>query len=311
LSPLPPAKAFAPIRRIGGETGWYFADGLWKLRGAIDLLIGGVGLRRGRRDPDQIRVGDTVDCWRVEQSEPNRRLRLQAEMRLPGRAWLEFEVEPKGEGSQIRQTAEFDPVGLAGLGYWYLIYPLHQIVFAGMLRGIVRAGRDPFGVAVEPWRPSPRRQAAWLLGFLAICLAAAGAGGALTSLSLDDWYPTLAKPSWTPPDWLFGPVWTTLFILMAVAAWLCWRKRGWNHSRFALGLFGLQLVLNVGWSALFFGLRNPGLAFAEILVLWLAIAATAVAFLGRSTLSALLLLPYFLWTSFAVLLNFAIWRLNS
>ena len=140
-----PAEAFAPIRRIGGRRGWYHADVLWKLRGALDLLVGGVGLRRGRRDADQLRVGDTVDFWRVEAFEPDRRLRLQAEMRLPGRAWLEFEVEPDDTGSIIRQTAIFDPVGLFGLAYWYLVHPLHQAVFAGMLRGIARAGNSTSG----------------------------------------------------------------------------------------------------------------------------------------------------------------------
>ena len=131
-------QAFTPIRRIGGGVGWYAFDFLWQLRGVIDLLFGGVGLRRGRRDPDQLRVGDVLDWWRVELFEPDRRLRLVAEMKLPGRAWLEFEVEPGTAGSLIRQTATFHPAGLAGLVYWYGIYPLHALVFRGMLRGIAR-----------------------------------------------------------------------------------------------------------------------------------------------------------------------------
>ncbi len=135
----PVARAFAPIRRIGGNTGWYYGNWLWHLRGFLDLLVGGVGMRRGRRDPDSVRVGEVVDFWRVEAFEPNRRLRLFAEMKLPGRAWLEFEVERHKEGSLVRQTAIFDPVGLFGLVYWYLLYPIHQLVFAGMLRGIVAA----------------------------------------------------------------------------------------------------------------------------------------------------------------------------
>jgi hypothetical protein len=135
-------RAFAAIRRIGGDAGWYYGDLLWRLRGALDLLVGGVGLRRGRRDPDRLRVGDTLDFWRVEAIEPDRRLRLAAEMRLPGRAWLEFEVEDDGGGARIRQTALFDPAGLAGLAYWYGIYPLHRLVFAGMLRGIARAAES-------------------------------------------------------------------------------------------------------------------------------------------------------------------------
>jgi hypothetical protein len=134
----PAPVAFAPIARLGGATGWYAADALWRLRGFLDLLVGGVGLRRGRRDPQHLVPGDAVDCWRVEAVEPGRRLRLAAEMRLPGRAWLVFEVEPDGPGSIIRQTALFDPVGLAGLGYWYGLYPLHRLVFGGMLRGIAR-----------------------------------------------------------------------------------------------------------------------------------------------------------------------------
>jgi uncharacterized protein YbjT (DUF2867 family) len=136
---VPPEVAFAPIQRIGGQTGWYYANWLWRLRGWLDLLAGGVGLRRGRRDAADLRVGDTVDCWRVESLTPNRRLRLAAEMKLPGRAWLEFDVEPTTNGSRIRQTAEFDPIGLTGLAYWYGVYPLHQFVFEGMLRGIARA----------------------------------------------------------------------------------------------------------------------------------------------------------------------------
>lgn len=139
--PVSPAAAFAPIRRIGGRRGWYFLDWLWDVRGLLDLVVGGVGHRRGRRDPERLRLGDTLDWWRVEALEPDRRLRLAAEMRLPGRAWLEFEVTEDGDGSIIRQTAVFDPVGLAGLIYWYGIYPLHQLVFRGMLRAIARAAR--------------------------------------------------------------------------------------------------------------------------------------------------------------------------
>ncbi|NIP87246.1 MAG: DUF2867 domain-containing protein, partial [Planctomycetales bacterium] len=141
--PAPPAEAFAPIRRIGGAGGWYYANFLWTLRGWLDLLVGGVGRRRGRRDPEQLRVGDTVDWWRVEQYEPDRRLRLAAEMKLPGRAWLEFEVTPSQQGgSSIRQTAIFDPVGLAGRLYWYALYPVHALIFRGMLHRIAsRAGK--------------------------------------------------------------------------------------------------------------------------------------------------------------------------
>ena len=137
--PFPPAIAFRPIERLGGETGWYYANWLWRIRGLLDLLFGGAGMRRGRRDPDRLLAGDTVDFWRVEEIQRDRLLRLAAEMRLPGRAWLQFEVEASASGSLIRQTAIFDPVGVLGQLYWYLLYPVHQFVFAGMLTGIVRA----------------------------------------------------------------------------------------------------------------------------------------------------------------------------
>jgi len=137
-----PQAAFAPIRRIGGETGWYAYDWLWRLRGFLDLLVGGVGVRRGRPTPDDLCVGDALDFWRVEVYEPDRFLRLSAEMKLPGRAWLEFEVVSCEGGSLIRQTALFDPVGLFGLVYWYGVFPLHRLVFRGMLRGIARAATD-------------------------------------------------------------------------------------------------------------------------------------------------------------------------
>jgi uncharacterized protein YbjT (DUF2867 family) len=136
---LSPDAAFAPVARIGGEAGWYYADALWRLRGFADDLAGGVGLRRGRRHPTRLAVGDTVDFWRVEAIEPGRLLRLRAEMRLPGRAWLQFEVTPEGGGSLVRQTALFDPRGLAGLAYWYALYPVHAVIFRNMLRGIAQA----------------------------------------------------------------------------------------------------------------------------------------------------------------------------
>lgn len=138
---VPPEAAFRPIQRIGGANGWYYGDALWRLRGFIDLLVGGVGLRRGRRHPERLQSGDTVDFWRVESIEENRRLRLFAEMKLPGRAWLEFEVEGQGGGSLIRQTAIFDPIGLGGLVYWYILYPIHRVIFAKMLERIAAASQ--------------------------------------------------------------------------------------------------------------------------------------------------------------------------
>jgi uncharacterized protein YbjT (DUF2867 family) len=136
----PPEHAFEPVRRIGGRTGWYAANWFWMARGLLDTLRGGVGLRRGRRDRLDLRVGDTVDFWRVERFESNRLLRLAAEMKIPGRLWLQFEVDPDRDGgSQIRQTTVFDPAGYVGLAYWYLFCPVHEMVFASMFRGVVRA----------------------------------------------------------------------------------------------------------------------------------------------------------------------------
>ena len=134
-----PEQTFAPIQRIGGKTGWYYANGFWRLRGRMDTLVGGVGLRRGRRDPVGLAVGDTLDFWRVEAFEQDRLLRLSAEMKTPGRIWLQFEVDGDQTGATLCQTAIFDPHGLAGLAYWYALYPVHYLIFAGMLRGIRQA----------------------------------------------------------------------------------------------------------------------------------------------------------------------------
>ncbi|RDI75475.1 NADH(P)-binding [Gaiella occulta] len=150
--PVPPEQAFAPIQRIGGESGWYAGALLWRLRGLLDALVGGPGLRRGRRDPTGVRVGDTIDFWRVEAFEQDRLLRLAAEMRVPGRAWLQFEVSPDGRGgSVVTQTAIFDPAGLFGLVYWYALWPFHGYIFGGMLRQLAAAMRA--GHAGGPGRP--------------------------------------------------------------------------------------------------------------------------------------------------------------
>ncbi|MFM7107594.1 MAG: SDR family oxidoreductase [Planctomycetaceae bacterium] len=134
-----PERAFAAIERIGGDNGWYACNWLWQLRGWLDREIGGPGMSRGRRDPERLVSGDALDCWRVEVCEPPRRLRLAAEMRMPGRGWLEFEVVPRDGDVTIHQTAVFDPRGLGGLAYWYAIWPLHEVVFRRMLAGIVRS----------------------------------------------------------------------------------------------------------------------------------------------------------------------------
>ncbi len=307
----PAAEAFAPIRRIGGKTGWYCADWLWHLRGVLDLLVGGVGLRRGRRDPETLRVGETVDCWRVEAMEPNHLLRLAAEMKVPGRAWLEFEVTESEGKSTIRQTAIFDPLGLLGRAYWYLVYPLHQYVFAGMLRGIAHEAGKPSTPTGQSTRESSISQWVVLALFLILCLGTAGVGAVITNLSVGTWFAALEKPSWNPPNWVVGPVWTALYVGMAVAAWLVWRKKGLVDVSLPLILFGVQLFLNAAWSALFFGMRNPGFAFADIVLLWFAIVATIATFRRISTLAATMLVPYLTWVSFATALNWSIWRLNS
>lgn len=136
---------FAVISRIGGDNGYFAADWLWRLRGAMDRMIGGVGLRRGRRHPTRLAYGEALDFWRVTALEEGRRLELRAEMRLPGEATLTFEIAPavNGRGCDLRQTARFKPRGLAGLFYWFAVAPLHGIVFEGMLRGIGRAAERP------------------------------------------------------------------------------------------------------------------------------------------------------------------------
>ena len=135
----PPEVVFRCIKRLGGDHGWYACTWMWHVRGLIDLLQGGPGMRRGRPSSTKLRVGDTVDSFRVESIEPNRRLRLISEMNLHGRAWLEFEVTSKDSSSTIRQTAIFDPVGLIGQLYWYSLYVPHEFVFRGMLQGIAQA----------------------------------------------------------------------------------------------------------------------------------------------------------------------------
>ncbi len=129
-------RVFEVVEAIGGTTGWYGNDILWQIRGLMDLAVGGPGLRRGRRDPKHLRVGDALDFWRVEEVDRPRVLRLLAEMKLPGRAWLQFEVVEKDGGTELRQTAIFDPVGIAGLAYWYSLFPAHGLVFGRMIQSI-------------------------------------------------------------------------------------------------------------------------------------------------------------------------------
>jgi tryptophan-rich sensory protein len=147
--------------------------------------------------------------------------------------------------------------------------------------------------------------------WIGICFGAAFIGSIFTNPSLPIWYASLAKPSWTPPDWVFGPVWSALYLMMAVAAWLVWRRDGLATAAVPITLFMVQLALNATWSILFFGLHMPGLAFAEIVILWFAILATTIAFWRSTPPAGYLLLPYVVWVTFAAGLNFALWRMNA
>lgn len=136
--PIAQSRAFEIVQQIGGNTGWYFGNILWKIRGWIDQLVGGVGLRRGRKDPFHLSEGDTLDFWRVSQIQPNERLRLLAEMKLPGKAWLEFRVSGDDSHAKIHQIALYEPKGVTGLLYWYVLLPFHRLIFDGMIKGIAR-----------------------------------------------------------------------------------------------------------------------------------------------------------------------------
>lgn len=160
-------------------------------------------------------------------------------------------------------------------------------------------------VKSEPYK---RNKFFVLTGWLALTFSAS-----LTAVFVDTggWYASIAKPSWNPPDWLFGPVWTALYIMMGVAAWLVWQRGGWQKQRWPLTLYLLQWALNALWTPIFFGLQRPGLAFAGILLLLAAIIATMAEFWRVRLAAALLLIPYALWVTFATVLNFTIWRLNA
>lgn len=149
-----------------------------------------------------------------------------------------------------------------------------------------------------------------LLPFVLVCFAAAGIGSVFTRKSVHSWYPHLNKRDWNPPNWIFGPVWTALYLMMAMSAWLVWREQSWSGAKLPLVLFGIQLALNVAWSGIFFGMRAIGPAFAEVLLLWTMTIATTVAFYPISLLAAWLLIPYIAWVAFASYLNFRIWQMN-
>ncbi|MGE3363594.1 MAG: TspO/MBR family protein [Rhizobiaceae bacterium] len=151
-------------------------------------------------------------------------------------------------------------------------------------------------------------EALMLVGFLAASFCAAATG---VIFRPGEWYRRLDKPVWRPPDWLFAPVWSLLYLSIAVSGWLAWRKAGFNGAPLALASFGLQIFLNAAWTPIFFGMRRPGLAFAEIVILWVSIVTTIASFIPISPTAAWLLAPYLLWVSFAAVLNFSIWRRNS
>jgi benzodiazapine receptor len=158
---------------------------------------------------------------------------------------------------------------------------------------------------------SANQQTVGLIVSLLVTFAAAWLGNVATMTNVRDWYPTINRPTWTPPDWIFGPVWTALYLMMAIAAWIVWRQGDIQAARRPLALFAIQLALNSLWSVLFFGLKQPTWAAVEIVVLWIAIAATLDAFWRRSAAAGLLMMPYLAWVTFAAGLNFAIARLNA
>jgi len=149
-------------------------------------------------------------------------------------------------------------------------------------------------------------------GALALFLVACIGGGAASGLATPpgEWYASLAKPAWTPPGWVFGPAWTLLYMLMALAAWQVWRRRSATDVRMPLALFAMQLALNLAWTPIFFGMQRPGLALVEIVLMLAVILATTASFVRVSRTATLLMLPYCAWVSFATALNWAIWRMN-
>ena len=158
-------------------------------------------------------------------------------------------------------------------------------------------------------RPSSSVQLLGLLGWL-LASFAAGALGSLASLNASGFYGQLVQPTWAPPAWLFGPVWTVLFALMGIAAWLVWREHGFRRARSALMVYAVQLVANALWTWMFFAWQQGAAAFVEIVLLWLLIATTILLFWRLHRLAAVLLLPYLAWVSFAAALNLSLWRLN-
>ena len=162
----------------------------------------------------------------------------------------------------------------------------------------------------SPKRGSIVVHAIGLVVSIVVCFSAGFLGSMATNGSVDNWYVEINKPEWNPPNWIFAPVWSTLFLMMAVAVWLVWKQAGFGKSRFALGAFAVQLVLNALWSVVFFGMKETGWACVEIAMLWAAIVVTTCLFYRHSKLAAGLMIPYLMWVSFASFLNFTIWQMN-
>jgi hypothetical protein len=173
-----PEAVYGVFAGLGGKRGWPYAGWAWSIRGIIDRLFGGAGLRRGRRHPDELRVGDALDFWRVEAVEPDHLLRLHAEMKVPGEAWLQFEAKPRPDGrTTLQQTAYFVPKGLLGLAYWYGLYPIHKVIFSGMAQRLAwqaearaHGGQLP-AEATEAMQRERRLLALGLIGLALLLLA--------------------------------------------------------------------------------------------------------------------------------------------
>lgn len=314
-----PEQVYEVFTHIGGENGWFRYHFLWQLRGVLDRVMGGVGMRsRYLYSNHDLLQGQLLDFWRVEKLAPPKMMRLEAEMKLPGRGWLQFEAAPRQDGrTKLRQTAFFAPRGLLGTLYWYVLIPFHGPIFGNMSREIARRaeglaqGKELETVLLER-KQTTRRNIYGLPVALGLPLTAGFAVAAASRKAYTSWYPRLKKPSWTPPAWIFGPVWSLLYLMMGLASWLVWTKRDQKESgvNTALGWYGFQLGLNVLWSIVFFGLRRPALALVDIFALWGSLLATIFKFNRVRQGAALLLVPYFLWVSFAAALNAMIAWLN-
>ncbi len=163
----------------------------------------------------------------------------------------------------------------------------------------------------QPTAKSTGRLVIGLIISIIICFSAGGLGSLATSSSITGWYVEINKPTWNPPNWIFGPVWSTLFLMISVSAWLVWKSSGFEKAKLAFGVYAFHLLLNALWSIVFFGMQQMGWAFVEIVALWISIVATIVLFHRHSKLAAWLLIPYILWVSFASFLNYTIWQMNQ